>query len=209
MNAKMDLHTHTLSSGHHTQDTLTDLAKRAKEKGFTHLGITDHAPKMQGSASVNYFRNLRYCDRYVHGVRILYGVELNVLDPTGTVDLDSDVLEGLDYALASLHKQTFKPQDIRQNTLAITSAMDNEYIVGICHPDDPTFDLDIKTIVDKAKQTGTMLELSSVGISPNGYREKCVERLVEMLMLCKQKIDFNNFKIKQGQPRFLTIKIKN
>ena len=187
MNVKMDLHTHTLSSGHYTTDTLTSLAKRAKERGFTHLGITDHAPKMPGSASENYFRNLRYCDKYVHGVRILYGVELNVLDQTGTVDLDKRVLSGLDYALASLHKQTYKPQDMRLNTLALTSAMENEFVVGICHPDDPTYDIDVKLLVEKAKETGTTLELSSVGISPDGYREKCVERLVEMLTLCKQK----------------------
>ena len=187
MNVKMDLHTHTLASGHYTTDTLTDLAKRAKERGLTHLGITDHAPKMPGSANVNYFRNLRYCDRWVHGVRILYGVELNALDQTGTVDLDESVLCHLDYALVSLHKQTYKPQDMRLNTLALTSAMENKFVVGVCHPDDPTYEIDVKTLVEKAKQTGTMLELSSVSVSPDGYREKCVERLVEMLLLCKQK----------------------
>ena len=67
MKAKMDLHTHSIASGHHTEDTVTALAKRAKELGLEYLGITDHAPKMQGAASVNYFRNLRYSDKSIYG----------------------------------------------------------------------------------------------------------------------------------------------
>ena len=183
----MDLHTHSIASGHHTNDTVTTLAKRAKEQGLEYLGITDHAPKMQGSANVNYFRNLRYSDKAIHGVKILYGVELNVLTEQGEIDLPADVLDGLDYAIASLHKQTFKPKNKEENTKALTSAMKNAYVVAIAHPDDPTFEIDVDKLVDEAKNTGTILELSSVGITPDGYRISNVETLVKMLLLCKQK----------------------
>ncbi len=186
MKAKMDLHTHSIASGHHTLDTVTTLAKRAKELGLEYLGITDHAPKMQGSANVNYFRNLHYADRVIHGVKILYGAELNVLNESGEIDLSADVLDGLDYAIASLHKQVFKPKSKEENTLALTNAMKNRYVVAIGHPDDPTYEIDVKTLVDGAKNTGTILELSSVGISPDGYRDYNVERLINMLLLCKQ-----------------------
>ena len=186
MKAKMDLHTHSIASGHHTQDTVTTLAKRAKEMGLEYIGITDHAPKMQGSASVNYFRNLRYADRAIHGVKILYGTELNVLNEMGEVDLESDVLENLDYAIASLHKQVFKPKSEEENTRALLNAMKNRYVVAIGHPDDPTFRIDVKALVEGAKQTGTMLELSAVGINPDSYRGYGLARLVEMLLHCKK-----------------------
>ena len=124
----MDLHTHTIASGHHTKDTVTDLAKSAKIKGLTHLGITDHGPKMQGSANVNYFRNLRYCDKVLFGVKILYGVELNILNVGGDVDLDEDILKGLDYAVAGLHKQPFPPKTEEENTQALLNAMKNPYV---------------------------------------------------------------------------------
>ena len=112
----MDLHTHSIASGHHNLDTVTMLAERASKIGLEYLGITDHAPKMQGCASVSYFRNLRYADRTLYGVKILYGAELNVLDKNGSVDLTSDVLEGLDFAIAGLHKQLFKPKNKEENT---------------------------------------------------------------------------------------------
>ena len=187
MKAKMDLHTHSIASGHHTLDTVTTLAKRAKELGLEYLGITDHAPKMQGSANVNYFRNLHYADRVIHGVKILYGAELNVLNESGEIDLPFDVLDGLDFAIASLHKQVFKPKSQQENTKALVNAMRNCYVAAIGHPNDQTFDIDVKTLVEEAKNTGTILELSSVGISPEGYRDHDVERLVKMLLLCKQK----------------------
>jgi putative hydrolase len=187
MKAKMDLHTHSIASGHHTLDTVTTLAKRAKELGLEYLGITDHAPKMQGAASVNYFRNLRYCDRAIHEVKILYGAELNVLSESGEIDLPADVLDGLDYTIASLHKQVFKPKSKEENTLALINAMKNRYVVAIGHPDDPTYEIDVNKLVDEAKNTGTILELSSVGISPDGYRDYNVETLINMLLLCKQK----------------------
>ena len=187
MKAKMDLHTHSIASGHYTEDTVTTLAKRAQELGLEYLGITDHAPKIQGAASVNYFRNLRYADKSIHGVKILYGAELNVLSENGEIDLPTEVLEGLDYTIASLHKQTFKPKSKHENTNALVNAMKNGYVVAIGHPDDPTFEIDVNVLVEEAKTTGTILELSSVGISPEGYREHDVETLVKMLLLCKQK----------------------
>ncbi|MBQ7373866.1 MAG: PHP domain-containing protein [Clostridia bacterium] len=186
MNVKMDLHTHSIASGHHTVDTVTSLAKKASKIGLDYLGITDHAPKMTGTASVNYFRNLRYADRTLYGVKMLYGVELNVLDENGNVDLDEDVLQGLDFAIAGLHKQTFKPKSKRENTLALVNAMKNRYVIAICHPDDPLYEIDEKTLVLKAKETGTAIELSSVGVSADGYRGYDIARLVNLLLLCKQ-----------------------
>ena len=201
----MDLHTHSIASGHHTQDTLTTLAKRAKDMGLEYLGITDHAPKMQGAANESYFRNLHHADKHIHGVKILYGAELNVLNRQGEVDLPTNILKGLTYTVASLHKQVFKPQNTTENTLALTNAMLNPYVTIIGHPDDPTFDIDVAALVKEAKNTGTILELSSVGINPDGYRGYSVERLVQMLLLCKQ----NNVYISLGSDSHGAGKIGN
>ena len=187
MKIKMDLHTHSIASGHHTLDTITTLAESAQKMGLEYLGVTDHAPKMQGSANVSYFRNLKYANKHLYGVKMLYGVELNVCGESGEIDLPSTVLEGLDYAIAGLHKQTFKPKSREENTFALVNAMKNCYVNAICHPDDPLYEIDINRLVKTAKQTGTMLELSSVGISPDGYRGHDVSRLVEMLLLCKKE----------------------
>ena len=55
----LDLHTHTLASGH-AYNTLMEMARAASEKGLRYLGITEHAPSIPGSCDPIYFRNLQY-----------------------------------------------------------------------------------------------------------------------------------------------------
>ena len=53
----IDTHTHTLVSGH-AYNTIDEMAAYAFQTGVTHLAITDHAPKMPGSAGILYFSNM-------------------------------------------------------------------------------------------------------------------------------------------------------
>ena len=54
----LDVHTHTLASGH-AYNTMWEMAQEAAKKGLQLLGITDHAPQMPGSSHEYYFSNLR------------------------------------------------------------------------------------------------------------------------------------------------------
>lgn len=182
-----DLHTHTVASGHATRDTVTDLAREAAKRGLSALGICDHAPKMPTGAKESYFRSLGYADKKLFGVRILYGVELNIYNVKGEVDLPEDILGKLDYTVASLHKDVFKPNTERVNTEAYVNAMNNKYVNIIGHPDDPTYEVDFYTLVESAKETGTIIEVNSVGLDPDGYRRKNTGWLKETVSLCKEK----------------------
>ena len=53
----MDLHTHTIASGH-AYNTLREMAKAAADRGLEILGITEHAPMMPGTCHNYYFHNL-------------------------------------------------------------------------------------------------------------------------------------------------------
>ncbi len=187
MQVYFDVHTHSVSSGHHTKDTITDLAKKAAEIGLKYLCITEHAPAMIGTTNASYFRNLRYAPKERFGVKIIYGAELNVINQNGDVDLDGDVLSCLDFSIASLHKDVFKPSSESADTAAIINAMKNPFVNVVGHPDDPTFSLNAHALTDAAKETSTALELNSAGISKSGYREPNIPFLVEMLYLCKRK----------------------
>ena len=57
MKIELDVHTHTLASGH-AFSTLQEMAQAAADKGLKLLGITDHAPSIPGSSDPIYFRNL-------------------------------------------------------------------------------------------------------------------------------------------------------
>ena len=100
----MDLHTHSLSSGHHTRDTVTDMAREAAKRGIEYLGITEHAPAMPGSCGRSYFTSCLYADKKLFGVNMLYGAELNVLSEDGKVDLEKSDCKHLCHRIVSLHK---------------------------------------------------------------------------------------------------------
>lgn len=74
----VDLHTHTIASGH-AYNTIYEMARSASEKGVQLLGISDHAPAMEGSASRHYFRSSRCIPRELFGIRLLFGCELNII----------------------------------------------------------------------------------------------------------------------------------
>ena len=143
-----DLHTHSISSGHHTTDTITDLARAAAERGLSLLGITDHAPAMAGAPSPAYFRGLSSAPSTRFGVSILYGVELNILDETGSLDLPDDILSTLDFAAAGIHFPYFSKKSSVAITSAYLHAIQHPFVNIITHCDDPRFPADIAAIPD-------------------------------------------------------------
>ena len=105
---EFDVHTHSIASGHGTCATMTDMAKAANAAGLKMLGISDHGPKTLGGGRISYFRSLAFAQPKRLGVRMLYGAEVNILDQEGKLDLDDEILESLDYVIASMHRPIFK-----------------------------------------------------------------------------------------------------
>ena len=56
MKLKIDLHSHTVSSGH-AYSTLLENLRAAKEKGLEALAMTDHGPNMPGGPHLYHFYN--------------------------------------------------------------------------------------------------------------------------------------------------------
>ena len=54
MKTLLDVHTHTVASGH-AFSTLQEMTVAASEKGLKLLGITEHAPGIPGTCSPIYF----------------------------------------------------------------------------------------------------------------------------------------------------------
>lgn len=181
-----DLHTHTVASGHHTTDTLTKLIAASHSRGLTALGVSEHGPAMAGACRESYFLALRSMPRVRMGQELLYGAELNILDDTGRVDLPNNVLQGLDYAIASLHSPIFPCRDEKYTTDAYIAAMHNPYINVIGHPDDKKYSLQLDRFLSAAKETGTVPELNNASLT-GGYRGDTIPFNLELLTCCKEK----------------------
>ena len=183
---EFDPHTHSVASGHVSKSTIADLAKKAASLGFSMLGITDHGPATMCSGKAAYFRNLAYAPKKRCGIGILYGVELNIFDDKGTVDLNDEILTNLDYAIISMHLPNIKPGTVEENTFAYVNAMAHPKVKIVGHCEDTRYPVDYEALVIAAKHYGIALEINNSSLSPEGYRGDVKENVRIILNLCKK-----------------------
>lgn len=182
----IDAHTHTIASGH-AYSTILENVDYASKTGLKLLGITDHAPAMEGGTKPAYFLNFAAIPREINGLQLRMGAELNIMDYDGKVDLDKFYLEKMDYAIASLHPPCIPFGNLEENTNAILRAMENPYIKILGHPGDPRYPIDCKAIVDKSEETGTIIEINNASLIPDGFRKGSEKYISEILKLCRKK----------------------
>lgn len=113
MNLKMDLHTHTVASGH-AYSTLLENIQAAEKKGLEAFATTDHGPSMPGAAHLYHFYNLMSLPEKIGNVRILRGIEANIIDRKGQIDISLDLVERLDIVLAGLHYVCYSGGQLRK-----------------------------------------------------------------------------------------------
>lgn len=185
LNDVMDLHMHTIASGH-AHGTVREMLETASRKGAEIVGISDHAPAMDGSEFEQYFTALKKIPRIMSGTRVLLGAELNIMDRSGTVDLDEERLKYLDYAIASLHIECIRPGTKKENTEALQNAMKNPKVFIIGHPDDGTFEVDYELLAQSAAENHVLIELNEASVRPDSYRKNARKNAAELLSACKK-----------------------
>lgn len=170
----IDTHTHTIASGH-AYSTLLENVKYAADKGLKMIAVTDHGIALDGGPGIFYFGNLKVIPRVIYGVEVLRGVEANIIDYDGKLDMPDDRLDKLDLVIASLHDVCIEPGTREQNTRALLKAMENKYVDIIGHSGNPVFEIDIDAFVRGAKERNVLIEInnSSFGPARKGSRDNC------------------------------------
>lgn len=185
MKPLFDLHTHTVASGH-AFSTLKENVEAARERGLLALGISDHAPGMPGGPHPFYFGNFKVIRETIGGVRILKGIEANILDFEGSIDVDMGLACRLDYVIASLHIPCIDPGTVEENTRALVGAMRNPLVKIIGHPDDGRYPLNLEELVQAAKRERVALEINNSSLRPGATRQDGRANLLSLLRLCKR-----------------------
>ena len=181
----VDLHTHTIASGH-AYNTIQEMVRAARERKLEVYGITEHAPAMPGTCTAMYFQNLEVLPREREGITVLFGAELNILDFDGHVDLPERVLAKLDLAIASMHSPCFRSGSLEENTRAYRKVMENPYINIIGHPDDGRFPVDYHALGEEAARNHVILEMNNSSLAPDSYRENAAGNYRTMLEACRK-----------------------
>ena len=155
-----DTHTHTLSSGH-AFSTLAENAAAAAEKGIKILAHTEHAPALIGGPSHLYFKALRLLPRYLHGVMILRGAEVNILDYDGTLDLHEDILKTIEWAIASYHPPLLGPSTVGEATRGWMAVAQNPHIDVIGHCGAGRYPFEHRPVIEAFAQCGKIVEINN------------------------------------------------
>jgi putative hydrolase len=156
-----DLHIHTVASGH-AFSTFTEIVQAAVEKGLKLIAITDHGPGLPGGAHSYHFWNLRVLPREEYGVKILRGVEANIVDADGNVDLEEDLLKALDIVHVGFHPRCgYEDRGAEKNTDTLIKVMRNPLVDVVVHPGNPKFPINIERVVDAAGENQVLLEINN------------------------------------------------
>jgi DNA polymerase (family 10) len=140
----------------------------ARELGYDYVAITDHSAShgfgddVSPDALRKRIKEIRSLED--PGIRVLAGTETNIM-PDGTLDYDDDLLEELDWVVASLHT-SFRLSEKKQ-TERMLRAMEHPLVDVIGHPTGrllesrEPYPLDVDRVIAKAVETGTFLEINS------------------------------------------------
>ncbi|WP_252224232.1 MULTISPECIES: phosphatase [unclassified Clostridium] len=185
MKYALDVHTHTLVSGH-AYSTLMENAKAASEKGIKVLGTTEHGVTMPNSPHIWYFHNYKVLPREMYGVTMLYGVEANISDYEGSLDMDDYTINKVDIVIGSIHPQpgVYTVGTKEENTNAFINAIKSGKIDIIGHIGNPQVPIDFEKVVKCAFENNVLVEInnSSFTTSRIGSKENCRE----VALLCKE-----------------------
>ena len=184
MNITCDCHFHTVSSGH-AYSTLGEYVAEAKCRGLELIVMTDHGPQMPGGPHPWFFQNLRVVPRVWGSLDVWMGVEVNILDLEGKLDMSDGDLGALDLAVASFHTPFFPTGGPKAClTRAAIRVMENPAVTILGHPDDERLPLDYEDLARAAAATGCLLEVNNSSLLPTSHRRGARDNYRKMLDAC-------------------------
>lgn len=199
---KTDTHTHTMASGH-AYSTIEENLRAGKEQGLELVGITDHFSSFfvpsTDFACFGFFINKKALPEVWHGVRLLFGAEVDIIDLKGNLfghDLyipypnkngvkltyEEGILNRLDYLIASVHYKDFAANStVVENTELYIKALEHENVKILGHIGRSGLEFDIDEVVKAAKSLNKMIEINEASF---GHGETVRERCLKVALAC-------------------------
>ncbi len=166
-NLRGTFHNHTTASD--GNNSLLEMAEAAHDLGLEYLGIADHSKASFQANGLNEVRlreqisEIRALNEQFDDFALIAGSEVDILKD-GSLDFDDDLLQELDYCVASVHNSFTLDEDTM--TKRIIRAMENEHVTMLGHVTgrlllkrDP-YAVNIEKIIACASETRTVIELN-------------------------------------------------
>ena len=198
-------HNHTnLSDG---EATLEQMADAAQSLNWKYLGISDHSQSLkianglspedlikQGEVVKKY--NSEW-DKNNTDFRIFHGVESDILE-NGKLDYSNEVLEKLDYVVASVHAiSKWNNREESENTEDLICAIENKYTTMLGHPTGRIiqgrngYDVDMHEIIRKMGEMNKEGIFKAIELNASPYRLDLDWRLCKFAKMCGVPVSIN------------------
>lgn len=163
-----DLHAHTRETD--GRNTLEEMAKAARERGYDYLAVTNHSQQVRVARGMDETRlaesleAMEALNAQMKDFRILKSVEVDILKD-GSLDLPGEILKALDLTVCAVHSAFDLSRE--QQTERILRAMDNPHFSILAHPTGrlinrrEPYAVDLMRLIEAAAQRGCTLELNA------------------------------------------------
>jgi putative hydrolase len=133
---------------------------------------------LPGGASVVYFMSIQRVAKGIRlPIRIITGVEDDIMNKKGELTLPPDVLKGLEIVMTGCHPETWiAGQSLRARTDAVVNAIGRGFVKVFTHPVGTYYDIDLKSVLAAARASGTALELNASKLGKRGLVVDFLER---------------------------------
>lgn len=180
----VDTHTHTVLSGH-AWSTLRENAVAGRAAGLAGLCLTEHGHALNTASP--YFLTataVRLLPDTVEGLRLFRGVEANILDGEGTLDIPTSFLRISEWTIASAHVECFAVENEERTTAAFVAALRNPLVDMLGHIDDKRTPSDFDAVVAVAAEEGKVIEINNNSLK---NRKGSIPRVEEIARLCAKR----------------------
>ena len=150
--------------------TIAEMARAAKDRGWSYIGITDHSQAAFYAGGLSPERVLAQHEEIdalnaeSPAFRILKGVECDIL-ADGTLDYDQALLDRFDFVVASVHSRF--SMDLTTMTDRVLRALDDPHLTVLGHPTGrlllsrDAYAIDMHAVIAKAGAVGAAVEINA------------------------------------------------
>jgi DNA polymerase (family X) len=196
-----DLHMHsTWSDG---RNSIEEMVEACAARGYEYMVISDHSKALAMTNGLDAYR-LREQWKEIDEVRarhpeirILRSMEVDIL-ADGSLDLEDEMLAGLDLVLVSLHSRFDLPE--AQQTARVLRALEHPEVNVFCHPTARLInrrrpvEMDMDAVLSRAAALGVAVELNS---NPHRLDLKDSHLRLAKELGCKVVISTDSHKIRE------------
>ena len=163
-----DVHMHTTTTD--GRNTIEEMAEAARARSYQYIAITDHSKNLamanglDDKRAVEHIHKIRAADEKTEGIKILAGIEVDIL-AEGELDLSDSVLEQMDVVVASVHSHF--QQEPAQMTERLMRAVSNPNTSILGHPTGrlllrrEAYGFDLQAVLKAAVRHGVAMELNA------------------------------------------------